>query len=304
MEISQITEALSAYSDLSVASAADKAVATQAIRVSDIWVGASFGPRNLKKITQAIDYFCWTQNGRLVYQSSASSNIDLWIMQPDGTEQKQLTINARGNGTPAVTPDNRYIVFVSNRTGVSQIWRMNLDGSDQIQLTDRADSYWPAISSDGRWVLYNTTDDWHLWRVSIDGGEPMRLTDYIATWPSVSPDGKMIACMGRNQSKRELLILSFEGGQPLKKIEFDAGDFSTSRVQWTPDGKALIYAVERSGTTALVKQSLDGSPPKEIAVFGEDDLVDFGYSVDGRSLAVIRERWQSDVVLISDLDRH
>lgn len=60
----------------------------------------------------------------------------------------------------------------------------------------------------------------HLWKVPIDGGEPLRLTDYIASRPSVSPDGKMIACLGRNESKRELLIIPFEGGQPLKRIDF------------------------------------------------------------------------------------
>src|SRR5262249_31946312 len=149
--------------------------------------------------------------------------------------------------------DNRYIVFASNRTRASQIWRMDLDGGNQVRLTDRADNCYPSISADGKWVLYNTTEDWHLWRVPIDGGEPMRLTDYVATWPSVSPNGKMIACMGRNQSKRELLILPVEGGQPLKRIEFDPGDFSMSRVLWTRDGKALIYATERRATTALIK---------------------------------------------------
>jgi TolB protein len=221
-------------------------------------------------------------------------------MRPDGTGQKQLTVNARSNATPAVTPDNHYIVFTSNRTGSSQIWRMNLDSSNQVQLTDRADSYYPSISPDGKWVVYNTTDDWHLWRVSIEGGEPTLLTDYIATWPAVSPDGKMIACMGRNQSRREILILPFEGGQPLKKIELDAGDFPMSRVQWTPNGKGLIYASARHGSTALLKQPLDGSPPAEIMDVGEDELFDFGYSFDGQSLAVTRGGWQTDVVLISD----
>lgn len=71
-----------------------------------------------------------------------------------------------------------------------------------------------------------------------------------------------------------------------------------------PDGKALIYGVERNGVTALIKQSLDGGPPEEIAGFDEDELFDFGYSFDGRFLAVTRGGWQHDVVLISDLSRY
>jgi Tol biopolymer transport system component/DNA-binding winged helix-turn-helix (wHTH) protein len=301
LEVHQITEGLSSYLDLSLTANADKAVASQATRNSDIWVGSSREPQNLKKITQGMDELCWTPNGRLVYSSTASGNKDLWIMQPDGTEERQLTLNAKGNSAPAVTPDNRYIVFTSNRTGALQIWRMNIDGGNQLQLTDGAGKNFPSISPDGRWVFYNTTDDWHLWKVSIDGGEPSQLTDYIASHAGVSPDGTMIACVGRNESKRELLVLPFEGGQPLRKFDFAAW---SSRIQWTPDGKALIYAVEQDGGTAIVKQSLNGGPPEKVADFDEDELFDFGYSFDAQFLAVTRGGWQHDVVLISDLNRH
>ena len=305
METTQITDGFSTYLDLSIAARADKAVATQSTHISDIWVGSSHEPRNLKKITQAMGKFCWTPNGRLIYCSAASGNSDLWIMRPDGTEQRQLTVGAPVDFNPAATPDNRYIVFVSNRTGALQVWRMNIDGSNQVPLTSGAGKDYPAVSPDGKWVLYNTTDDWHLWRVPIDGGDPVRLTDYPASYPSVSPDGKMIACMGRNEPKLGLsiLILSSEGGQPLKRTEFAGGGFSGVRVQWTPDGKALIYATERLSSQAIMKHSLSEGSPGQIVDFAEDSLFDFGYSVDGQFLAVTRGGWQHDIVLISDLNR-
>ncbi len=301
MQISQITEDLSDYMDLSIAAKTGNAVASQETRISDIWVGPSSEPQNLKKITQAINSFCWTPNGQLVYTSTASGDKNLWIMQPDGTEQRQLTNESAVDIQPAVTPDNRYIVFGSNRTGSAQFWRMDIDGSNQIQLTSGASKGDPAISPDGKWVLYNTTDDWHLWKVAIDGGEPVRLTEYFASRPSVSPDGKMIVCLTRTESKREIVILPFEGGRPLKRFDF-AG--LPSRLQWAADGKALIYAIERDGVTALIKQSLAGGPPKEIATFGEDELFDFGYSSDDQLLAVARGAWHHDVVLIRDLNRY
>ncbi|HSE36351.1 MAG TPA: DPP IV N-terminal domain-containing protein, partial [Blastocatellia bacterium] len=204
----------------------------------------------------------------------------------------------------AATPDNRYIVFTSNRTGTSQLWRMNLDGSNQMQLTDGATKDYAAISSDSKWVIFNTTDDWHLWKVSIDGGDPLSLTDYPASYPSVSPDGKMIACLQRSEPKRELsiLLLPFGGGGPLRKIEFTGGGFSGYRIEWAANGNALIYAVERNGQQAIIRQSLDGSPGEEVA-FGEDYLFDFGYSSDGQSFAITRGSWQHDIVLISDLNK-
>jgi Tol biopolymer transport system component/DNA-binding winged helix-turn-helix (wHTH) protein len=297
-QISQITEDLNDYIDLSIAAQADKAVASHSTHISDIWVGSSSEPRNLKKITNALGAFGWTPNGQLVYTSTASGNQDLWIMQPDGTEQRQLTNAPLVDVQPAVTPDNRYIVFGSNRTGSAQIWRMDQDGGNQIQLTHGGAKGYAAISPDGKWVLYNTTDDWHLWKVSIDGGEPVRLTDFVAVWPAVSPDGAMIACVRRAATKREIMLLPFAGGQPLRS--FDAAEVR-DRLQWTADGKALIYISGLGGVMALKKQSLTGGAPAEILDFGEDKLFDFGYSFDSQKLAVTRGNWQHDLVLISEL---
>src|SRR5262249_22788311 len=207
-----------------------------------------------------------------------------------------------------VTPDNGYIVFSSNRSGGLHLWRMNIDGTNQIQLTSGATANCQTISPDGRWVLYNTTDDRHLWRVSIDGGPPVRLTEYPANYPSVSPDGRMIACMERSEFKREfsILILPFEGGRPLKRIAFTGGGFSGHRIQWTPDGRSVLYATvltgERAvGPTVIMRQSLDGGPPQRLAEFDEGELFDFSYSPDGQSFAATRGEWQHDIVLINNL---
>src|SRR5262245_35835345 len=119
MEVTQITEGLTSYSDISVAANADIAAASQSVLESYIWIGSSREPQNLKKITQAITNFCWTPDGRIVYATTASGTQDIWIMQPDGKEQKQLTINAGINGSPAIS--RQHVVFVSNRTGTFQI---------------------------------------------------------------------------------------------------------------------------------------------------------------------------------------
>jgi len=299
MEISQITEGLISYSDLSIAGNADQAAASQSIRESHIWVGSSRDLQNLKKITSALDNFCWTSHGQLVYSSTASGNTDIWIMQPDGTEQRQLTVNAGVNGSPAATSDNRYIVFVSNRTGSFQVWRMNMDGSNQTQLTFGSAKNYPTTTPNGKWVLYNSTDNWHLWKVSVDGGEPSELTDFVASTPEVSPDGKVIACIGRNESKRRLLILPIDGGPAVREMDFFGW---VSRIQWMNDGQAVIYAGERDGRRAIIKQTLNGGLSEEPLSLDTDELFDFGYSPDGRSFALNRGAWLNDLVLINGLN--
>jgi Tol biopolymer transport system component/DNA-binding winged helix-turn-helix (wHTH) protein len=300
LQFTEITTGLSSFSDLSLTRNGDKVVASQSTRAFDLWVGATRESENLKKVTAVMDKFCWTPDGRLVYSLNTIGNVDLWAMRPDGQEQKQLTLNSDTNDAPTVTPDGHYIVFISNRAGAFQVWRMQIDGSDPVPLTNGGGKNFPAISPDGKWVLYNTTDDWQLWRVSIDGGEPTRLSDSYALFPSISPDGKMVACLGRNDSKAVLQILPFAGGRPLKTFDLAAPTFSSNRIQWTRDGKAVIYGTEHDGVTSIFRQPLSGGEPAVVMKF-EDELADFSYSQDGKSLAVARGGWQHDIVLIRDL---
>ncbi|HEX6717337.1 MAG TPA: winged helix-turn-helix domain-containing protein, partial [Pyrinomonadaceae bacterium] len=280
LQFTEITAGLSSFSDLSLTSNGDKVVTSQSTRTFDLWVGPTGDSENLKKITAVMDKFCWTPDGRLVYSLNTIGNVDLWLMRPDGQEQRQLTLNSATNDAPTVTPDGRYIVFISNRAGAFQVWRMQIDGSDPVPLTNGGGKNFPAISPDGKWVLYNTTDDWQLWRVSIDGGESTRLSDSYALFPSISPDGKMIACLGRNDSKAILRILPFEGGRPLKTFDLAAPTFSGNRIQWTRDGKALIYGTEQDGVTSVFRQPLSGGAPAVVMKF-DDELADFSYSQDG-----------------------
>ena len=300
LQFTAITDGLSSFSDLSLSRNGDKVVASESTRAFDLWVGTTREPENLKKVTAIMDKFCWTPDGRLVYSLNTIGNVDLWVMRPDGQEQKQLTLNSATNDAPTVTPDGRYIVFISNRAGAFQVWRMQTDGNDPVALTNGGGKNFPAISPDGKWVLYNTTDDWQLWRVSLSGGEPTRLSDSYALFPSVSPDGKMIACLGRSDSKAVLRILSFEDGRPLKTFDLAAPTFSSNRLQWTRDGKTVIYGTEHDGVTSIFKQPLSGGEPAVVTKF-EDELADFSYSPDGQSLAVARGGWQHDIVLIRDL---
>ena len=299
-EAVELSDGLGSYLDLSIASHAGLAAASQVSRISDLWLGPVREPQKLKKITQASNNFCWLPDGRLVYSSMTAGTEQLWTMRADGSEQRQLTNDRFAKGSPAVTPDGRYVVFVSNRSDVFQVWRMDIDGGNLTQLTEGGAKNFPAVSPDGKWVLYNTIADWNLWKVPIEGGQPVRLTDYIATHPSVSPDGGTVACIGGNESKGQLLVVPFDGGQPVTTLDLAGWN---SRVQWTADGKAILYVAYRDDIGSIVKQSLDGSPAKEIMSFGEDEAFDFGCSFDGQSLAVTRGAWRHDIVLINDLQR-
>ena len=68
-----------------------------------------------------------------------------------------------------------------------------------------------------------------------------------------------------------------------------------------PMARLLFIWTEKDGTLNIMKQSLDGKAPEEVAKFDQDDLFDFDYSAAGQ-FAVTRGVWKWDVVLINDLN--
>ena len=70
-------------------------------------------------------------DGRIIYASHASGNLDIWVMNQDGSGQKQLTVEAHSDLQPAVSPDGRQVTFISNRAGAFNVWRMNPDGGSR-----------------------------------------------------------------------------------------------------------------------------------------------------------------------------
>src|SRR5262249_42362433 len=115
-------------------------------RVSRIWIAPIHaGGFDADRVTQIQSGFGdhdsewfgldWTLDGRLVYGSQASGNVDVWITTADGKQQRQLTRDPLNDIMPAVTPDGRYIAFVSDRAGGRKIWRMEIDGGGLKQLT-------------------------------------------------------------------------------------------------------------------------------------------------------------------------
>jgi len=79
----------------------------------------------------------WSRNGRKIFFEGRG---DIHVMNVDGSGQRNLTPNAApprdaSDYSPAVSPDGRRIVFVSERTGSAQIYVMNADGSGLKRLT-------------------------------------------------------------------------------------------------------------------------------------------------------------------------
>jgi serine/threonine protein kinase len=305
-EARRITNDLNDYGGVSLTSDSNTMITVQGDVASAIYILPDADSDRARQVSVGATRYdgsagvALTPDGRVVYASRANENNDIWIMSPDGSNRKQLTVNAGINFQPAVSPDGRYIAYVSYREGAQSIWRSSIDGTNPVRLTGRGLESFPAFSPDGKWVIYNSLESGKntLWKVPVEGGESSKISDIFAAIPDVSPDGKLIACYYWSEQIGQAVqaaIIPFEGGRPLKVF-----NIPPTLLRWTPDGRALAYSDEKGGVSNIWVQPLDASPARQLTHFKTDLILSYAWSRDGKQLACSRGVVNNDVVLISN----
>lgn len=311
-KVRQVVNDLSNYGNISITSDSKTLVTVQSDIRPFIWVLPGTDVGKARQITFSPgtrnDYwgFSWTPDGKIVYVSTASGNQDIWIMNSDGSNQKQLTFNEHSDFDPSVSPDNRYIVFASERSGNTKIWKMDINGENIKQLTHGSTSdYLPDYTPDGRMAVYTSSDTRNqtLWKVPLEENSyPVQLTNYNSTWGAVSPDGTLVAAWHFNEEKRvmELIVIPVNGGEPINSFNVSPTTKTWAEVQWTPDGRALTYIDMMGGIGNIWLQPLEGGNPRQLTDFKTERIFRFAWTPDGKQLTLSRGIETNDVVLISN----
>jgi len=312
-EVRKITNDLNSYRSIGLTSDGRQLATVQSSGVVNIWI-APDGDANRAVLVptgdigfQSGNTLTYTTDGRILFVSNESNSSDIWVMNVDGGNRKQLTANAGQNNSPAISPDGRHIVFVSTRGGGRGIWRMNVDGGDQRALTKGPIDAVPTVSADGKWVVYAAQGaaSWTLWRVPIDGGTATEISSKPGNQPVVSPDNKYVAYLYTESSDgfappNRIGIISIDGSEPLKSFAFKTSGTAGTVLHWSLDGKSLLYSVNDNSVTNVWSQPFAGGPPKQVTQFKDSVMTGFAWSPDGRQLACSRGRYTADAVLLRD----
>ena len=281
-----ITNDLADYNELSLRSDGSAFVTVQKQTLSRVWMLRKGDTKPTAITSGTSRYFdlCVAPDDKILYASDASGMADIYEVSTSGGEARQLTSNGQRNYGPAVSPDNRYVVFHSNRSGVFQIWRVDRDGASPKQLTFGGESTWPTITTDSKWVVYQHFESGtphSLWRVPIEGGTSERLTQELTIRPTISPDGKLVAFWYNDQkgdSRWRLIVAQLDNGATFNtfdvaqtvQVQWD------SPLRWSPDGRYLVYVDHSGGIDNLWGQPIDGGAPKQLTNFEDSRILSFG----------------------------
>lgn len=130
-EIMRLTDDFNDYYGVSVTNQTGSAVSelTSVIlkRTTQLWkINLENPAENARQITESggDDGYgvSWANSGdKIFYGSQAAGNPDVWTMNADGANRRQLTLDTHLDSQPSITPDGRYVVFGSLRSGIESL---------------------------------------------------------------------------------------------------------------------------------------------------------------------------------------
>ena len=237
---------------------------------------------------------------------------DIYIVDSEGGEARQLTSNPAYDYSPVWSPDGKTVAFASDRYGNFDIYKVSIDGGVPVRLTTHSAKETPWIfTPDGKDILFTAhiqdpassalfpkASMTELYSVSVDGGRPVQILATPAEEVSfIGKTGKFLYqdCKGgeniwrkHHTSSITRDIWMYDGTDHVKLTSFEGEDRSP-RV--SDDGKTVYYLSERGGSFNVYSFPVD-DPQKITAVtkhkthpvrfltVSDDDVLCYGYDGD------------------------
>ena len=147
-------------------------------------------------------------NGKIIlFSRQTDGMIDLWTMNPDGSDQKQITFTPDlQEGGAFIMEDNKTILYRAWKKSEEgqekkdmHLFTVDVDGKNMKQISHKSGTHWaPFPAPDGEHFAYVTVFPPHNYEImlrSLKTGEERRLTNNSAFdgFPAFSPDGKSIS---------------------------------------------------------------------------------------------------------------
>ena len=258
---------------------------------------------------------------RIAFMSRRDGKPEIYVMDADGGNPRNLTNNRDNDWWPSGSPDGKRIVFVSERDGNREIYVMDSDGSKPQNLTNNPNEDWyPSWSPDGGRIAFMSRRDGHvidgrptyeIYVMDADGDNPQNLTNdpNDDRQPSWSPDGKRIVFMaqrpghfrGKLGITSEIYVMDADGGNQQRLTENRQNDWYPS---WSPDGERIAFSSDRKGdfeNFEIYVMDTDGGNQQKLTNHRSTDDSP-SWSPDGKRIAFSSWRDGDSEIYVMDAD--
>jgi len=183
---------------------------------------------------------------KILFTSRRDGNLEVYMMNPDGSEQVNLTQHPAVDLQAAWSPTGEQILFVSDREGTRDLYVMDADGSNVHPVFKEKTRVWrtaPTWSPDSKQFAYQNVD----WKF-IKGGLYLGAfgkedAEFIAKYntPEWSPDGSEIACSEHHALGARLTFINIHTRQTEQPLPDEALLFQFES-SWSAAGDRLALA--------------------------------------------------------------
>ncbi len=221
---------------------------------------------------------------RIAYVSRVGRFKELFIMDTDGSNIRQLTRDKGLAVSPGWSPAGDRIVYTSYRTRKPELFMISPEGGVPRQITRREGLELGAkFAPDGTKLLASATlaGSSNLVYFDLRGALLSNLTRgrAIDVSPSYSPDGSNVAFCSNRSGSPQIYVMPSTGGQA-RRISFTKSNYCTSPA-WSPKGDRISFVCRQSGNQLFVAAP-DGSQSVQLTFSGNNE--DPSWSPDGRYL--------------------
>ena len=197
-------------------------------------------------------------NGKIAFTSDRDGNPEIYLMNPNGTNQTRLTNNSIVDDHAMWSPNGKKIAFVSqHETGGFAIFQMNIDGSNRVEVTPLSRyvneaptgliPFSMSWSPDGKKIAFQDPYYDDIWVVHVethfrtnvtnDGGGTLGLLDFNPAW---SPDGTTILYSSPRFNGYCPALYAINPDGTNRKLLLVGVNCSYSP-SWSPDSSKIVF---------------------------------------------------------------